>query len=64
MDEQSRKKMEAMLKAQEAEFAGMMNSKEFKGLFADIGEEENDPEMAALYKDMHKYGKCIVYDRF
>jgi len=34
-----------------------MNSKEFKAMARKFGDDEDDPEVAALNKEMLKYGK-------
>jgi hypothetical protein len=54
MNSEDRKKMEAMLAKQEAEFKDIMKDKEFRDLGGDF--ELVDPEMAELHKEMQRQG--------
>lgn len=52
--------MEEMLAQQEKEFADVLKGKEFRDLASEF-EEINDPDMAALHKEMQRYGKIQFY---
>ena len=50
MNAEDRKKMEAMLAKQEAEFSDILKGKDFRDLAGEF--EMVDPEMAELHKEM------------
>lgn len=43
-----------MLAKQEAEFGDIMNSKEFQAMSKKFGHDDEDPDIAALHKEMLK----------
>ncbi|CDW72042.1 UNKNOWN [Stylonychia lemnae] len=54
--------LKQMLAKQEAEFGDIKNSKEFKAMAKKFGDDEEDPDIAALNKEMAKYEKFANED--